>query len=99
MCTFSRVNNKYIQQHIKAIPLQALTGTEGCRRLRLPDFIQQTNAGGKVVSHKLQPPLPPRNYFWHSFLFGHAVAQWLWHCATNREVAGSIPDGVIRIFH
>jgi hypothetical protein len=24
---------------------------------------------------------------------GHAVAQWLRHCATNRNVAGSIPDG------
>jgi hypothetical protein len=23
----------------------------------------------------------------------HAVAQWLMHCATNRKVAGSIPDG------
>jgi hypothetical protein len=29
----------------------------------------------------------------------HAVAQWLRHCATNRKVAGSIPDGVIGIFH
>jgi hypothetical protein len=29
---------------------------------------------------------------------GHAVVQWLRHCATNRKVAGSIPDGV-RIFH
>jgi hypothetical protein len=28
----------------------------------------------------------------------HAVAQWLRRCATNRKVAGSIPDGVIRIF-
>jgi hypothetical protein len=27
------------------------------------------------------------------------VAQWLMYCATNRKVAGSIPDGVIRIFH
>jgi hypothetical protein len=27
------------------------------------------------------------------------VAQWLRHCATNRKVAGSIPDGVIGIFH
>jgi hypothetical protein len=27
---------------------------------------------------------------WHS---------WLRHCATSRKVAGSIPDGVIRIFH
>ena len=24
---------------------------------------------------------------------------WLTHCATNRKVAGSIPYGVIRIFH
>ena len=22
-----------------------------------------------------------------------------WHCATSRKVAGSIPDGVIGIFH
>jgi hypothetical protein len=27
------------------------------------------------------------------------VAQWLRYCATNRKVAGSIPDGVIKIFH
>ena len=30
---------------------------------------------------------------------GTAVAQWLWCCATNRKVTGSIPDGVIGIFH
>jgi len=30
---------------------------------------------------------------------GTAVAQWLRCCATDRKVAGSIPDGVIRIFH
>ena len=30
---------------------------------------------------------------------GAAVAQWLRCCATNRKVAGSIPDGVIGIFH
>ena len=29
---------------------------------------------------------------------GTAVAQWLRYCATNRKVAGSIPDGVIGIF-
>jgi hypothetical protein len=28
-----------------------------------------------------------------------ALAQWLRHCATNRKVAGSIPDCVIVIFH
>jgi hypothetical protein len=27
------------------------------------------------------------------------VAQWLRYSATNRKVAGSIPDGVIGIFH
>jgi hypothetical protein len=27
------------------------------------------------------------------------VAQWLRHCATNWKVMGSIPDGVIGIFH
>jgi hypothetical protein len=29
---------------------------------------------------------------------GHAVAQRLRHCATNRKVAGSISDGLIEIF-
>ena len=28
-----------------------------------------------------------------------AVAQWLRCCATNRKLAGSIPDGVIGVFH
>jgi hypothetical protein len=31
--------------------------------------------------------------------WGTAVVQWLRCCATNRKVAGSIPDGVIGIFH
>jgi len=30
---------------------------------------------------------------------GTAVAQWLRRCATNRKVAGSIPDGVTGIFN
>jgi len=30
---------------------------------------------------------------------GTAVAQWLRCCATNRNVADSIPDGVSGIFH
>jgi len=28
-----------------------------------------------------------------------ALAQWLRRCATNQKVAGSIPDGLIEIFH
>jgi hypothetical protein len=34
-----------------------------------------------------------------STIGGHTVVQWLRHCATNWKVAGSIPDGVIGIFH
>ena len=32
-------------------------------------------------------------------LYGIAVAQWLRYCVKSPKVAGSIPDGVIRIFH
>jgi len=37
--------------------------------------------------------------FINAILKGTAVAQWLRRCATNRKVTGSIPDGVIGIFH
>ena len=30
---------------------------------------------------------------------GTRCSRWLRHCATSRKVAGSIPDGVIDIFH
>jgi hypothetical protein len=45
-----------------------------------------------------------KDFFWyqHSCTYvswGHAVAQWLRHCATNQKVAESIPDGVTGIFH
>ena len=36
---------------------------------------------------------------WPNTEAGTAVTQWLRCCATNRKVAGSIPDGVIGIFH
>jgi hypothetical protein len=42
----------------KAIPLQALTGPEGSRRLRLLYF-KTAYEGGKVVSNTHRPPLPP----------------------------------------
>ena len=32
-------------------------------------------------------------------LGGTAMTQWLRCCATNRKVVGSIPDGVIEVFH
>jgi len=39
------------------------------------------------------------NIFNHSIIMGTAVAQWLRCCATNRKVAGSIPNGVTGNFH
>jgi hypothetical protein len=39
--------------------------------------------------------------FWCSYMFRPRPRwrSWLRHCATNRQVAGSIPDGVSRFFH
>ena len=37
------------------------------------------------------------NFF--SYIRGTRWRSWLKHCATIRKVAGSIPDGVIGIFH
>jgi len=51
----------------KAIPLQAWTGSEGPRRLRLLNF-KTAHEGGKVVSPTHRPPLPSTKYSWYSFL-------------------------------
>ena len=45
----------------KAIPLQAWTGPEGSRRMRLIDFKTVAHEGGKVVILLHRLPLPPRN--------------------------------------
>jgi hypothetical protein len=42
-----------------AVPLQTWTGPEGSRKLRFPDFVTKAQDGGKVVSFKNRPPLPP----------------------------------------
>jgi hypothetical protein len=52
----------YKQAKQQEIPLQALTGPGGSRRLRLPDILRQSaHEGGKVVSPMHLPPLPPGN--------------------------------------
>jgi hypothetical protein len=38
-------------------------------------------------------------YTLRNLVVGTAVEQWLRYCATNRKVAGSIPDGVTGILH
>jgi len=45
----------------KAVPLQAWSGPEGSRKLRLPDCVTTAQDGGKVVSLTHRPPLPPGN--------------------------------------
>jgi hypothetical protein len=45
----------------KAVPLQAWSGPDVSRKLRFPDFMNTAQDGGKVVSLKHRPPLPPGN--------------------------------------
>jgi len=45
----------------KAVPLQAWSGPESSRKLRFPDFMTMAQEGGKVVSLKHRPHLPPGN--------------------------------------
>jgi hypothetical protein len=45
----------------KAVPLQAWSGPEVSRKLRLPDFMTTAQDVGKVVSRTHRPPLPPGN--------------------------------------
>jgi hypothetical protein len=51
-----------------------------------------THSGHRITSSNLKYYLSCKNR-------GHAVAQWLRHCATKQKVAGSIPDVVTGIFH
>jgi len=46
---------------VKAVPLQAWSGPEGSRKLKLQDFVTTAQDGGKVVSLTHRPPLPPGN--------------------------------------
>jgi len=57
-----------------------------------------------VIQTKLMNILLLRSFTYIAYLKsggsgGTSVAQWLRCCATIRKAAGSIPDGVIGIFH
>ena len=52
----------------KAVPLQAWSGLEDSRKLRFPDYMTTAQDGGKVVSLRHRPLLPPRKHSWYSFL-------------------------------
>ena len=50
-----------IYNDVKSVLLQAWSGPEGSRKLRLPDFMIVAQEGGKVVSLTHRPHLPPGN--------------------------------------
>jgi hypothetical protein len=52
----------------KAIPLQDLTGPEGSRRLRLPDFKTPGTWRWQGCQPYAPPAFTPRKYPWYSFL-------------------------------
>jgi hypothetical protein len=54
-------NNNNNNNNNKAFSLQAWSGPEVSRKLRLPDFMTSAQDGGKVVSLTHRPPLPPGN--------------------------------------
>ena len=56
-----RLVEMWLKYKGKAVPLQAWSGPEGSRELRLPDFITTAQDGGKLVRLTHRPPLPPGN--------------------------------------
>jgi len=48
----------------KSVPLQAWSGPEGSRKLRLPDFLTTAQDGGRLSA----AAFTPRKYSWYSFM-------------------------------
>jgi len=44
----------------KIVPLQAWSGPESSRKLRVPDFMKTAHVGGKVVRMTHWPPFSPQ---------------------------------------
>jgi len=56
------MNNTVYTKEVKAVPLQAWSGPEGSRKLRVPDFMTMAQDGGKFFSLTTHlPALPPGN--------------------------------------
>jgi len=51
----------YLLLNGKSVLLQAWSGPESSRKLNFSDFMTTAQDGGKVVSLKHLPPLPPGN--------------------------------------
>ena len=111
---FSKVNHRYVTRE-SFVNLGASTGQLIFCHLCLADQWLQTPLGEHSFFEPaelqtiLKVPVINVNEFitwnslqlcvWKSYILGTAVAQWLRRYATNRKVAGSIPDGAIGIYH
>jgi len=81
---------------LKIIPSDGLVSPVGLNLMTLLPKCEVFNS----LHHKRNIISQTKHYIRCSYMCkGHAVAQWLGCCATNRKVAGSIPDGVIGISH
>jgi len=58
----------YIKVNVKAIPLQAWTGPEGSRKLRLPDFKTIGTSRWQGCQPYTPAAFTPRKYSFYSFL-------------------------------
>jgi hypothetical protein len=52
-----------------------------------------------IANKNLFPLSHVENFLQFTFFRGPRWRSWLRHCATNRQVAGSITDGAIGFFH
>ena len=60
---------KLTQGKGKALPLQAIGGPEGSRKLRLLDFLTTAQYGGRLSALR-NSRLYPQGYSWYSFSLG-----------------------------
>ena len=97
ICDFSGETFKgfeVLQFSMSATTTQLLSSGEFCKQRY--DTIPVKSASANVSFYTSNSKMP--NFgLWHSCR--KWAIRWLRHCATSRKVMGSIPDGVIGIFH
>ena len=67
----------YINSTIKTLPLQAIGGPEGSRKLRPLDFLTTAQYSGRLSALRAGR-LYPQGYSWYSFSLGVESTPWPW---------------------
>jgi len=84
--------------HITVIPSKAHTHRNKCLNVQWISLLWTVHYCGAIEDREPKKIIKSKEYL--GFLgAGTAVAQWLRCCDKNRKFAGSIPVGVIGIFH